>query len=539
MSRIPSLFCLALSLAFLSSQPAHAATASPDLDAKSTPSASPEPGDSDAATRATALLEKIEAADASATRLHAAEELAALGHEAIPALKAFLERPRDTSDEQRRVVLRAISADVPDEDGRFVRRRRGQPVDVKGGDDYDWLAELAALPSMPAGSGEVMADIAAIRALAATEHPDGSDHILAFAFTDTGMTYRDECGRYLRKMAPYSLPTLIRASGDNNDAPAQRRYAGYQLERIDRKVPAKAIHHASIDESLEVAVLDAYGASKPREAVGPLLATTNDAAPRVRAAARAAWMKYVTGPEPPPAPTRKLKLTGGRKSEEEEPLWLTYRELADIELRRTYAEVFGDKAPRRAALKDLSEELFAHYDSRREAALEARYQQAVGAAERGDLAAATAAYDRILAEAPEHPQRASMAETYLAHGLALEREQAWREAAAAYSKAHALLPNDSAEAKAALAGHYYTLGKALAADGKASSTWLRRAAELDPERSANAATSGNDSGGDDPDASSAPAVRWMLYAGAAGCVGAIFLFILGVVVRQRDRHHPA
>jgi tetratricopeptide (TPR) repeat protein len=484
----------------------------------------------DAAGRVRQLLDTVATAGSSAARLEAAAAVAKLGTDAIPALKEYLDRQRSTGDAEPRAVLTAIHADIPDESGRFARRR-SKDSKVQDGDDFDWLAELAALdPSQP-GTGEVMADVAAIRALAATQDIEAGKAILAFAFTDAGMVYRDECGRYLRKMAPYSLPALL-AEARDEDGRAIARYSSYQLERMDRKSPAKVLEQVSLDETLEVAVLEAYGKSKPREAVAPILEAIADPSPRVRAAARAAWLAYVTGKEPKPAPKRRLKLPGGRLSEEEEPLWLTYRELADIELQRVYEEIFGEKAPRRESLEALSNKLFTHYDDLRANALAARHREAKKLADVGDWAGATAAYDRILAEAPEHPERASMATAYFEHGQALERDKKWREAAAAYSKAHGLAP-EAEHANTALAGHYFALGRVLQAEGKDGTAVLRRAVSLAPERAETLAQ------GSDEDvevlgpARAASGHRWMLYAGVAGCAGALLLLILGVAVRHR------
>jgi tetratricopeptide (TPR) repeat protein len=484
----------------------------------------------DTAARVRALLDAVAGTGSSAARLDAAAQLVALGPGAVPALGSFLERERQTTEADRRAVLTAINAALPDEKGRFARRSKDS--EVRDGDDFDWLAELAALAEPPPGTGEVMADVAAVRALAASKDIEAGKRILAFAFSDAGLVYRDECGRYLRKMAPYSLPALL-AEARDEDKRAIGRYAAYQLERMDRKSPAKVLEQASLDETLEVAVLEAYGKSKPREAVGPILEAIADPSPRVRAAARAAWLGYVTGPEPPPAPKRKLKLPGGRMSEEEEPLWLTYRELADIELRRKYEEIFAEKPPRRDSLEDLSNKLFAHYDELRAGALATRAREAHALADAGDWAGAAAAYDRILAEAPDHPERARMASAYLQHGKALEAEKKWREAAAAYSKAHGLAP-EAEHASAALAGHYFALGRALQAEGKDGTAVLRRAAGMAAERAEALAN------GSDEDAAvlgpghAGSGYRWMLYAGVAGCAGALVLLILGLAIRARD-----
>ena len=494
-------------------------------------SGEPAPADGEAGDRARTLLDSIATADSGAARLAAAAALEELGEGATPALIELLERSRRSTEDERREVLRAIKADIPDEDGKFAsarRRGRGKGREVITGDDYDWLAALAELDPGMTGLGEVMADVAIIRALAASQQIAAAAAILDFAFEDAGMVYRDEAGRYLRKMAPYSLPTLIAASEDRRRQAAQRRYAGYQLERLDRRIPAKALDHASLDEELKVAVLDAYGKAKPREAVGAVLAATNDTAPRVRQAARRAWMAYVTGPEPPPAPKRKLQLPGGKLTDEEEPLWLNYRELAAEELQRVYEQVLGEKPPRRTSLEKLSDQLFTYHDAQRAERLAAQYREAAALAADSDWSAAAAAYDRVLAQSPDHPERAAMAPAYFAYGKALEKEGQWHEASAAYSKAHGLDPKGEHAAQA-LAGHYFTLGKALEADSKDGTGAFRRAAALDPAR-ARGEAGGADAAG--PTASSSRG-RWMLYAGLGGGAGAIILFIVGMALRRR------
>lgn len=482
-----------------------------------------------AGQRARELLDTVITAGSNSARLAAVDELAGLGAAAVPALTELLARPRRSTEDERREVLREIRADIPDEKGRFASRRRRSKEEVITRDDYDWLAALAELPPQMPGLGEVMADVALIRALAASKQIEAADPILDFAFDDIGILYRDECGRYLRNMAPYSFPTLIANSGSKRQHAAQRRYAGYQLDRMDRSLPQKALDHASVDENLKIAVLEAYGQTKLREAVAAVLAVTNDPASRVRQAARTAWMAYVTGPEPPPAPKRRLQLPGGKLTDEEEPLWLTYRELADVELRRVYEETIGDRPSRRASLKELSELLFAHYDALRAERLAAEYRQAAAVAEAGKWAEAVQAYDRILAQRPEHPERASMARAYLEHGKALEQQEKWSEAAAAYSKAQGLAPQ-AENADQVLAAHYHALGRALAAEGKDGSTAFRRAASLDATRDWSDSTGGVDASGRPLPASPG---RWMLYAGLGGGAGAVILLILGLALRRR------
>ncbi|MEM9493061.1 MAG: hypothetical protein AAGC55_28185, partial [Myxococcota bacterium] len=332
------------------------------------------------------------------------------GTPAIAELQRFLARERTSSEAERRAVLKAIKADVPDKKGRFRTPKRKEKVNRS--DDFDWLEAMAGVGATLPGLAEVKDDVAAIRALAALRDPDAAAVLLDFGFSATGLIYRDECGRYLRRMDPYSLPALIVASVDRQRDRSARRYAGYQLDRLDREDPNKALAAARGDAPLELAVIRAYGQSKHRAAFAPLLALADAQSPGLRAAARTSLSAYVTGPEPRPAPKRKLVLPGGKLSDEEEPLWLNHRELAEVELRRAYQAAFDERPSRRMAPSELAKALFSHYDRTREARAETAYRDAEGQAQAGNWAEATARYDRILAQDPDHRKRPVAARRY-------------------------------------------------------------------------------------------------------------------------------
>lgn len=472
---------------------------------------------------ARALLEAMARSESSAQRLDSAAKLAEIGPGAMPELVAFLGRERASSEVERRAILKAIGADIPDEKGRFRARKSKDKADTA--EALDWLAALVKLDPGMAGLGDVMADVAAIRALAATKASAGAGAILDFGFTDAGLLYRDECGRYLRKMSPYSLPALIAASQDSSKkARALQRYANYQLDRMDREDPNKAINDAGMDPGLMIEVIRAYGQSKHREAIVPLLDHTDDSTTSVREAAREALLGYVTGPKPPEAPKRKLVLPGGKLSEEEQPLWLTYRELADVELRRKHEVVFGEQAPRKSTPEELARKLFAHQDGLRERAFADAFEATRALVEAGKWAEATQAFDRFLAARPDHPRRKDMAQAYFEHARAQMQAGSFREASAAYSKAHGLDP-EAPFAADALAGHYTALGKALQAEGKDGSMAYRRALEIKPTSRDAEAAKHHEMG--------QPRRAWMLYAGVGGGAGALILFILGLAVRRR------
>lgn len=496
------------------------------------------PGPDDAA--AVAALEKIVAGPDAAARRAAIDELGKLAPRAVEAIGEWIVRPHEHDLAARRAVLASINAAVPDKSGRFAPPPRQTNKERKADDEVDWLpALLEADPGLP-GLGEVIADVAAIRALSATSDIRAAQLVFDVAFVADTMIYRDECGRFIRKMHAYSIPALTRESqGKSGD---RRRYATWQLERLDRQDPAKALGAAVGNEALVLAILDAFRTTKLREAVGAVWSKVDDDAPRVRAAARATWMVYITGPAPPPAPKKHLVLPGGKKTKEPKPMWLTYRELADTELRRAantllhedYAILdetdFDDKKRKirveKIDLVEVTERLFAYYDGERAKQDAERWAAAKARADAGDLAAAVTMLDHLIATNPERAERAEMAKVYAARGKQLADEQHWPEASAAYSKAHGLDP-DGAGAKEALAAHHFALGKALEAQGKDGGPDFRKAMAIAPaSQQARAAAAQPAAGGD------AARPVWMLYA-ALGAGGLSMLLLGAALLRRR------
>ncbi len=448
----------------------------------------------------------------------------------VEELTEFLARKRTTTDEQRREVLGLIKAEVPDAQGRFITPKR-DPNEKLPDKDLDWAAALAALPASTPGLDEVKADVGAIRELAATNDFAAAKAILDFAFTDIGIVYRDECGRYLRKMSPYSVPTLIRAMHLSKRADYVR-YARYQLERLDREEPGKALANAPTDE-VRIEILKAYEDTKDRASVLAVLRSVDNVSPKVREQARKTWMSFVTGPAPKPAPKRKLQLPGGKLTDEPMPLWLTYRELADIELRRVYEAELGKKPPRRTKLKDMSQQLFDHYDARRAQARADDFAAAASLAAEGKHAEAAAIFDTVLAADPLFPDRAAMAPTYIERARELGKAKRWADAAILFGKAHAV-DIEGPQAKTALAGQHYAQGRAMQAAGKDGRAEFEAALAIDPtHEGAEAALAGKDDPETPPAAATAEAKRpsWMLYAGIGG--GAFALVLLVIAVRRR------
>jgi hypothetical protein len=497
------------------------------------------PGPDDA--KAAAILARIVAGPDSATRKTAIAELTEIAPNTIEAIAEWLQREQRADVEVRREVLNAITAAVPDKSGRFSQPKRQTGKEKKADDEVDWQAELLALdPGMP-GLGDVIADDAAIRALAATSDMRAAQVIFDTAFGADSMIYRDECGRYLRRMEPASIPALtLESMAKDFD---RRRYATWQLERLDRQEPEKALDAALGNEALAIAIIDVFRRTHHREAVHAVWRRVDAGAPRVRAAARAAWMEYVTGPPPPPAPKAKLNLPGGRKTKKPKPLWLTYRELADNELRKAANELLHEdypiedpmtlddededrprkRKPVQIDIEDVTRRLFAYFDGERDKRDAAQWDAAQKKAQGGDLAGATQIVDRMLATNPERRERADMAKLYFAWGKELEVKRAWAEAAAAYSKAHGLDPGGGS-ANDALAAHHYMLGKALESQGKDGGPDFRAAVALKPDYAP--ARSAAD------ELASAGRPVWMLYT-AAGAAALAMVLLAAAMIRRR------
>lgn len=482
----------------------------------------------DEAATATALLTALSSGSGDPAK--SMTELITLAPRAVPAIDAFLDRPHVSTVDERRALLKQIGAQVPDASGRFETPKRQTGTEVKADDDFDWLVELQKVDAATPGRNEAIADIVAMRALASTRRIDASQVILDVGFAEATMVYRDECGRRLREMAPYSLPPLHIASQSDNKPLA--RYSSYQLERLDRQEPGKAYGATQHDEDLRVALLEAFGKAHHREAVPVVLKATNDDAPRVRKAARAAWLSYVSGPPPRPAPKKKLVMPGGKLAEKETPLWLTWRELAAIELARTNEEVLGsvfqykENGVPNTDLVVQSNELFAHYDGERAKKDGVGFDWAMKAATTGDLVGAGAALDRLLAANPDLAQRGDAAPIYLTLAKEHEKAKEWDAAAAAYGKAYGVAP-EGEHAIDAQAGREYALGRALEAAGKDGSANFRRAVALKPDYAPARAAAARDGQATKP---------WLLWAAAAGATFALGFLIAGLRRRRQPIH---
>src|SRR5262249_48087750 len=161
----------------------------------------------------------------AAAKKAAFDDLVRIAPTALAGISTYLAREHASTIAERRKILDAIKASVPDKSGRFSQPQRMKDTEETADEAFDWMARLghldvAKLPpaptprtptppptpeDLPRALGETIADDAGIRALAMSKQIRAAQLIFDAAFLDATTIYRDECGRYIRKMEPLSI----------------------------------------------------------------------------------------------------------------------------------------------------------------------------------------------------------------------------------------------------------------------------------------------------------------------------------------------
>jgi tetratricopeptide (TPR) repeat protein len=289
---------------------------------------------------------------------------------------------------------------------------------------------------------EALERVALMRAIAAGRRMDAVDPIFKLAFEADGV-FRDECGRQIRSMESFAIPALIRLMHLQGPAALhlgkQRRYASYQLDRMDRARAAKAISSAP-DDRVKAAIIHAYGEERALEAVEAILEQVDSPSHRVRKEARWAWLRYVTGRGPPPAPKRKRKLPGGKEEKDEKPDYLTYREIAILALQKQVATLALAPAEPMKSAQAMTERLFAYYDEKRSAGWDEQFHKGQAREQAGDFKGASDEYGWILAYEPNYARRGEMSHALVKYADELRGKELTSQALGYYRQAIDLDP---------------------------------------------------------------------------------------------------
>lgn len=285
-----------------------------------------------------------------------ARRLAASDPSLWPEIREHLLAERKAPKGDYRSLLGAIGGDVPNKYGYFARawkRAHGHDVKLSG----DWFEDLLSLPRSKVSPGllsvyrDCILETAMLRATSrvGSADPKQTQEVVAAlldaAYLHRG-TFRDEVGRALVAVGDEAIPALIVASLSpskrkrDQDKPEVKRakYAELILDKTDRLHPARATEAAQTSPRLLAEVLQAYAIRRPGEAASVLLAFSDDRSAPVRAAARASFDAYVTGPAPKSA-GRTVRLLGGGTGKA--LAYLNYRDRARLAL----LERLGEQAP--------------------------------------------------------------------------------------------------------------------------------------------------------------------------------------------------
>ncbi|HEX4459428.1 MAG TPA: hypothetical protein VIA18_15720 [Polyangia bacterium] len=328
---------------------------------------------------------------------------------------------------------------------------------------------------------EAMETVAIMRAISNTRRLDAVEPLFSLAFQLEGV-FRDECGRQIRAMDSFAVPELVRLMHRDDTKQQrfskQRRYASYQLDRMDRARPSKAIATAP-DDRVKAEIIHAYGETRALDAVESVLNQVDSPAHRVRREARWTWLRYVTGKAPPPAPKRKRKLQGGHTESEEKPDYLTYREIALLALQKQLQAINDAPVDPNATAKQLTDELFTYYDDKHAAEWSSLFDGAHEKEARGDLKGATDDYGWILAHDPGYTRRAEMAPAFAHYADSLRDQGDIGRALGYWRQAIDLAPNGPDARYAAARVALYD-GQEAVAHGHPDVGAFRRALALDP-----------------------------------------------------------
>lgn len=461
-----------------------------------------------------ALVAQLGRADAE-HRLAAAGAIARLPATGLALYVERLARPLGVPYAALAGLLLEVGAQIPNPDypakgelwlrppaPPLPRVRRGEPrprrLPPPDPEQVDWLTTLArldleatpalrALPERERARAVLLEAVAWMRALSASQRMEAAAPLFAAAFVERGIL-RDEAGRALRALGSYAIPTLVRHAYDiSRSQRRQRRYAAYQLDRMDRARPSRAIASAPND-AVRSEIIKAYGEMHAIDAVEPILRQVDSTSNRVRQQARLAWLGYVVGPPPPPAPMRKRKLPGGKEEDEAKEDYLNYRELAALAVARQLEELAGDQEAPQGSAEEMTRALFARYDARRAAGWETVFAAAMSKRAGGDLAGAIADFSRILARDPLYQRRGEMASAYAELAERRRQEGQADEAMALFGQAAALASQAEASGEAARCAAMADLiaGEQAATPAGERRRLLERARRLDPSLTAGA-----------------------------------------------------
>lgn len=385
------------------------------------------------------MLDQLSASDAT-ERFAARRRVAEVDAGWLPAV---LERFEQLADGSNKLALKALLEKVRDRaraELRAAMEREGKTGAVV---TPDYLDMLVAHPDRSAPELRPLTEVVALSRMLESIGTLPAARGLINVYVRFGEFLRVDTQLALARLQDRAVAALIEATV--HPVPRIAEWAGKQLSALDKAQPSSAMQVT--DPSLRADILRAYGKTRDLDHARLLLSYAASERAQIRLAARQA-----------------VAMLG------DAAIW---------QLRDAYEKTVGSRAPREWPWDRVARELFARYDSQRLAHIYAAFERGLQAERAGDLAAARAAFDEVLASDPSFERREVMAPVYLAFAQTQADNEA-EAAALAARRAARLAPSGPVHDRAE--SLRYTLeARALLARGIADEVLVQRARELDPE----------------------------------------------------------
>jgi tetratricopeptide (TPR) repeat protein len=266
---------------------------------------------------------------------------------------------------------------------------------------------------------------------------------LVMVAADAGGVFRPALFKELKTLDERATAALIEARGDAS--PDIRAWAKDVLEALGKRTPGDSVQ--TTDDRVLVDVLRAYAAIRDIDATPVVLSFVNSDRSQVRAAAREAT--------------------------------LSYGQDALGKVRATYAALTGERLPDNVDAGAAAHELFDAYDHYRLRDVYARLDEGLAKQQSGDIDAAIADFENVLARQPVLDRRAEIVPGYVAYAELLEQTD--RAGALQYLRGALRLDDADSRSNRVRSEIRYLEGEELISRGVGDTEPFEQALALDPQ----------------------------------------------------------
>jgi hypothetical protein len=414
-----------------------AAPAFADPKPAALPSASVSAPETAAIADVDAWLNQLTSADA-AVRKTAASATDSSSLTMLPGIAKRLADLKRTAnrDAMASVLVRARKGTIAEED------RPKKANSEEAAKLYDWFNRVMTAASPQDDAWRDLARILGMSRMLAHIGSASAVRELLAIYPGFGELLRVDVERQVKVLGERAVAPLIELRrGENKNL---RPWASKMLDVLGKTVPGEAVQTA--DNQVLSDVLRAYGKTKDTDAARVIVSFANSDRTQVREAAREAVTMLA-----------------------ENGTW---------QLRESYENLVGKKAPEDWAWDKVAAELFAAYDKSRLSEVFGLMDEGVAAYKSGKLEAMANAYDRVLARAPGFDRRREMIPGYIELAHSLKNSDPSRSMII-LRKVVRLDPSGP-RARAAESELVYLEALDLARHGVVDESAYRRAVELDP-----------------------------------------------------------